>query len=77
MKTRRYTGKPKNLRQGVCGFFAFLSFLGTYGAVACLGHGYIAYKTGLYLIMGGVILFICFVWGAGALSDGWGDEGDT
>lgn len=77
MKTRRYTGKPKNLRQGVCGFFAFLSFLGTICAVGGLEQGYMSYKMGLYMIMGGVILFICFAWGAGALSDGWGDERDT
>lgn len=77
MNIKRYTGKPKNLRHGVCGFLAFLSFLGTLGAVGGLEQGYMSYKMGLYMIMGGVILFICFVWGAGALSDGWEDEYDS
>lgn len=74
MKYRRYTGKPKNLRQGVCGFIAFLAFLGTIAAVGGLENGYMSFKMGMYMIMSGVIIFAVSLWGAGALSDGWSED---
>lgn len=59
--------KKAKVRHVICGILAVVMFFFLFGVVGHMEHGYLSFKVGAWLLVGGCSLFACFVFGSGAI----------